>query len=329
MQDIFGHTKRHPAYRELLKRHPDNPILKPTDWPYPVNSVFNPGAVRLQDTSETLLLVRVEDRSGLSHLTAARSADGVSDWKIETKPTLLADREKRPEEFWGVEDPRITWVPELNQYAVVYTGYSRSGPGVCLALTSDFRTFEHFGMIHPPDDKDAALLPCRFNGLWTMIHRPVPAHGAAHIWASVSPDLRHWGNRRILLPAREGGWWDASKIGLSPPPIQTKEGWLMFYHGVRTVASGSIYRVGLALLDLEDPLKVIHRSREWIFGPLETYEHFGDVHEVVFPCGTVLGDDGDTLNIYYGSADTTVCLATASINELLEYLKKHNYLGTA
>ena len=127
-----------------------------------------------------------------------------------------------PEEIWGIEDPRITFVPELQQYVVTYTSYSRGGPGVSLALTKDFRTFERYGVIMSPDDKDSALLPRRINGCWALIHRPMTTLGA-HMWISYSPDLRYWGRHRLMLEARRGAWWDANKIGLSPPPIETSE----------------------------------------------------------------------------------------------------------
>jgi beta-1,4-mannooligosaccharide phosphorylase len=203
----------------LLLRHPSNPILTRHDWPYRINSVFNAGATLLEDGT-TLLLCRVEDRRGLSHLCAARSADGIGGWKIDPEPTLMAVPEKHPEEIWGIEDPRLTYVPELRQYAIAYTSYSRGGPGVSLALTKDFRTFERYGVVMSPDDKDAALLPHRIDGLWAMIHRPMTTLGA-HIWISYSPDLRHWGGHRIMLEARRGAWWDANKIGISCPPIET------------------------------------------------------------------------------------------------------------
>jgi predicted GH43/DUF377 family glycosyl hydrolase len=216
----------------------------------------------------------------------------------------------------------------LSRYAVVYTAFSQGGPGVSLALTKDFKQFDHFGMIHSPENKDAALFPRRFGNHWAMIHRPVQAMGAAHIWISFSPDLRHWGSHQIILPARHGAWWDARKIGLSPPPVETAEGWLILYHGVRMTAGGCLYRVGLALLDLENPVKVKYRGSEWIFGPLQSYERIGDVQDVVFPTGAVLEDDKDTLRIYYGAGDTCVGLATASVRELLAWLKSHHYAGT-
>src|SRR5205823_802284 len=143
-------------YETLFHRHRANPILTGKDWPYSINSVFNAGATLLPDGS-TLLLCRVEDRRGISHLCVARSVNGVDGWQIDREPTLLPNPEQYPEELWGIEDPRITYVPELKKYAVAYTSYSRGGPGVSLALTEDFRSFERLGVVMSPDDKDAAL----------------------------------------------------------------------------------------------------------------------------------------------------------------------------
>lgn len=302
---------------ELFERCPSNPILSVKDWPYPANSVFNAGASIVNN--ETLLLVRVEDFRGASHLTAARSADGVSDWRIDSGPTLMPDA-GHPEEVWGIEDPRITWLEERNEWAITYTAFSTGGPLVSMATTKDFRQFNRLGPVMPPEDKDAALLPVKFNGLWAMLHRPVVSFPniQAHIWLSYSPDLEHWGGHRILLRARQGSWWDANKIGLSAPPMRTKAGWLMLYHGVRITASGSIYRLGLALLDLNNPARVLRRSDEWVFGPRAHYEREGDVDDVVFPCGWTARDG--MVCMYYGAADSCLGLATAKLDDLLDYI---------
>ena len=304
---------------ELFRRHPDNPILKASDFPRMVNAAFNPAATVFDD--QTLLLVRVELRSGLSQFAVATSADGRTGWTIDH------DRRFEPRvdtfaELWGVEDPRITQVDE--DYLIVYTGYSQGGPLVCLASTRDFVTYERHGVLMSPEDKDAALFPARFGGRWALVHRPVPRTDlGVHMWLSFSPDLRHWGDSAVLLSARQGGWWDANKIGLGPPPLLTDEGWLICYHGVRETASGSIYRLGLALLDRGDPTVVLRRGNEWIMGPHANYERQGDVPDVVFPCGWILRDDGDTIDMYYGAADSVVCLATASLRELLDHLRTH------
>lgn len=298
-----------------------NPLLTAEDWPYAVNTVFNPGATLLADGT-TLLLCRVEDRRGLSHLCAARSKNGIDNWEIDPHPTLIPDPERNPGEIWGLEDPRITYVPELDQYAVVYTSFSKGGPGVSIALTKDFVSFERYGVVMPPEDKDATLLPHRIGDNWALIHRPVTPLGA-HVWASFSPDLRHWGSHRLILEARRGAWWDANKIGLCCPLIETEEGWLMLYHGVRSTASGSLYRVGLALFESMTIENCLLRSDSWIFGPEKPYEWFGDVGGVVFPCGYTVMPDKDTINIYYGGADTCVALAQGSIRELLAWLHEH------
>ncbi len=308
-------------YSQLFHRHERNPILTANDWPYPVHSVFNPGVTLLPDGT-TLLLCRVEDRRGHSHFCVARSANGVDNWQIDPRPSLLADPEHYPEELWGIEDPRITYVPELERYAIVYTAFTRDGPGVALAFTDDFVSFERYGFIMSPEDKDAALLPHRINGLWALIHRPVSAP-RAHMWISYSPDLRHWGDHKLMLVARRGAWWDANKIGLSPPPIQTPEGWLVIYHGVRQTASGSIYRLGLALFDLHTPELCLKRSNEWFFAPEELYERAGDVGNVVFPCGYTIEPGGDIIRMYYGAADTSIALATGSVSRMLEWLDRN------
>ncbi|HEY1207975.1 MAG TPA: glycosidase [Terracidiphilus sp.] len=306
----------------LFTRYSGNPILSREVWPYPINSVFNAGVVRLAN-GDTLLLCRVEDHSGLSHLCAARSANGMDGWRIDAQPTLMANPKEFPEEIWGIEDPRITYVPELEQYAVAYTSFARGGPGVSLALTKDFRSFERYGVIMTPEDKDAALLPHRIGGRWALIHRPMTALGA-HMWISYSPDLRHWGSHKIILTARRGGWWDANKIGLCSPPIETANGWLMIYHGVRQTASGSIYRLGLALFDLEHPDICLQRGDSWIFGPEASYERGGDVNDIVFPCGQTIEADNDTINLYYGAADSSIAMAKGSIRCLLSWLDSNS-----
>src|SRR5688572_27643769 len=178
-------------HENLFHRHPSNPILSAADWPYPIHSVFNAGATLLRDGT-TLLLCRVEDRRGHSHLCAARSRNGLDGWVIDTEPTLIPDPGRYPEELWGIEDPRITYVGELGKYVIAYTAFGRSGPGVALALTEDFRSFERYGIVMQPDDKDAALLPRRVNGNFALIHRPMYDSGS-HVWISFSPDVHNWG----------------------------------------------------------------------------------------------------------------------------------------
>jgi predicted GH43/DUF377 family glycosyl hydrolase len=308
-------------YPELFQRHPANPMLTARDWPYPAHTVFNAGACQVGE--ETVLLVRVEDRRGHSHLTVARSHDGHSNWHVDPKPSFVPDPLNHPEEAWGVEDPRLTWVEDREEWIIAYTAYSEGGPLVSLGRTNDFVNFARIGPVFPPPDKDAAVFPRRFGDRYAILHRPMsPDSPGAHIWISFSTDLIHWDDHRILLQARRGAWWDANKIGLSPPPLETEEGWLLLYHGVRTTAGGCLYRLGLALLDLEDPTRVLRRSDEWIFAPEMTYERQGDVNGVVFPCGWILDPVSGGVRLYYGGADTCLSLASAHISDLLDYVRQ-------
>ncbi len=300
---------------QVLRRADANPILTVAEVPYPANSVFNPGAARVGD--ETILLLRIEDLRGISHLHAARSGDGVSGWRFDPQPLLRSEVDRYPEEIWGCEDPRLTWLPEREEWAIAYTAYSRRGPLVSLATTRDFRSVHRLGPVMPPEDKDAALFPRRFGGRWAMIHRPSPLRPGAHMWISFSPDLLHWGDHTMFLEARDGAWWDAGKVGLGPPPLETPEGWLLMYHGVHATAGGPIYRAGLALLDLENPRLVVGRTDEWIFGPSAAYEVEGDVGHVVFPCGWVLDPAGEVVSVYYGAGDSVVGVASAHLEDLL------------
>ncbi len=307
------------ALQELFDRHPSNPILTVADLPYRANSVFNPGAGRVG--GETLLLVRVEDLRGISHLIVARSADGATAWRFDEEPLIVPEPDRHPEEIWGCEDPRLTWLPEREEWVIAYTAYSRRGPLVSLAMSRDFTDVRRLGPAMPPEDKAAALFPRRIDGRWAMIHRPSPLRGGAHIWISYSPDLHHWGDHELLLEARDGAWWDAGKIGLGPPPLETADGWLVCYHGAHGTASGPIYRVGLALLDLDDPRRVLRRTDEWVFGPQAPYERGGDVNKVVFPTGWVLDEATGTLSLYYGAGDSVIALATANLADILALMR--------
>ncbi len=309
-----------PRPKELFARYTGNPILTAANWPYPINVAFNPAATLLADGT-TLLLCRIEDRQGSSHLCAARSGNGFDGWEIDPTPTMEPEPDGHPEEAWGIEDPRISYVPEVGSYAVTYTSYSPTGPGVSLAFTSDFRQFERLGQIMPPENKDAALFPRKIGGRWALIHRPVIGGTHAHIWVSYSPDLVYWGRHKMVLPSRPGPWWDSTRVGLACPPIETEDGWLVIYHGVKMTVAGAIYRVGLALLDLDDPQRCIARGNRWVMTAETPYEMVGDIHNVVFPCGYTLDPSNpDTLHLYYGAADSCVAVATASVREMLDSL---------
>ena len=302
---------------ELFVRFGGNPLLTGQRWPYPVNAVLNPGAALVD--GRTVLVCRVEDRRGISHLTVARSADGVSNWVVDAAP-LLAPSPGHPEEAWGVEDPRVTRIDELDCWVIAYTAFGPQGPAVALATTGDFLTVERLGLVCPPEDKDAAVLPRRVGGDFILFHRPVSVIGGRPgVWMSRSRDLHSWAAPEPVFGARPGGWWDSARVGIGPPPLETPQGWLVVYHGVRDTVAGALYRVGLVLLDLDNPAVVLARSAEWVLGPTKGYELTGQVPGVVFPCGLTHTKTGE-LRLYYGAANTVIAMATAQIDDVLTFL---------
>jgi len=303
---------------DLFERARGNPILTPERWPYRINAVMNAAATTVGD--ETLLLCRVEDRRGFSHLTIARSRDGVTNWVVEDRPFLEPSAD-HPEEQWGVEDPRITRIDELDAWVIAYTAFGPGGPAVALATTTDFVSVKRLGVVCSPEDKNASLLPRRVNGEFVMFHRPVSTIGGrADVWISRSVDLHSWSAPEPVFGARPGGWWDSARIGVGPPPLETPHGWLVVYHGVRQTVAGAIYRAGLALLDLENPAVVLKRSDEWVLSPAEDYELSGDVPGVVFPCGLIHDGATNQLRLYYGAADCRIGLAVADYDEVLAFV---------
>jgi predicted GH43/DUF377 family glycosyl hydrolase len=304
----------------VFQRFVGNPLLAPSRWPYPVNAVMNAGAAEVE--GDTVLLCRVEDRRGISHLTVARSRDGVSNWVVDETP-LIAPEAGNPAESWGCEDARLTRVDELGAWVIAYTAFGPGGPSISLATTEDFRSIQRLGVVRAPEDKNGALLSRRVNGEYVLFHRPVTVIGAhADVWLSRSSDLHGWSSPVPVFGARSGGWWDAARVGMGPPPLETPEGWLVVYHGVRETVAGALYRAGLALLDLDDPSRVLRRCSEWVLGPTEDYELTGDVPGVVFPCGLIHDSETDQLRLYYGAADTCVALATSTLTDVLDFLRE-------
>jgi len=297
---------------DLFKRHPGNPLITIHNVPGRAAAVYNPGVAQVGD--ETVLLLRVEDRRGMSHLRVARSKDGEHGWRVAPEPLLEEGLPEWPHEEWGCEDARVTRIGE-SEWVMAYTAYSRFGAAVALATTTDFEAAERLGVVMPPNNKDATVLPEQVDDEWMVLHRPAPG-GQEHIWYATSPDLTHWANHGCVMLERGGPWWDGLRIGMGAVPIRTDRGWLLIYHGVKEVLRREIYRLGLALLDLNNPRKLLARTTEWVFGPREDYERYGQAPNVVYTCGALV--KGDEVWMYYGAADTSVCLAKARLSDLVE-----------
>jgi len=303
--------------KPIFQRCDQNPILTPANVPVSAEAVLNPGAAEFD--GQVVLLIRVEDSSGYSSIHTARSKNGVDDWRIDPKPILQYGLPRWRYEQWGCEDPRVTYIADQKHWYITYTAYSPRGAAVGLARTSDFVTAHRIGLIFAPSNKDAALFPAKFGHRWAVLHRPEAGGGIEDIWIAYSPDLTHWGEPHCVLMEGHGPAWDAVKVGAGPPPLRTEHGWLLIYHGVKSYAGQLIYRVGAAMLDKHTPHKVIARSPQCLFKPTAAYEVSGLISNVVFPTGLLLR--GEDLWMYYGAADTCICLATVKLKDVLNCLE--------
>jgi len=303
---------------ELFDRFPANPIIQAKDIPVPCQSVCNPAACLVD--GETVLLLRVVSADNKSNILVARSADGVGNWRYNSQPLLGPMVGSAWYEEWGAEDPRIVFLPDRNEYAITYVGSSRQGAGVCIATTRDFQTVERLGLVIHPYNKDAVLFPRKIGGRYHLLHRPT-AGPLENIWLADSDNLRDWGGPLCVLEEEDQPGWDSGKMGAGPPPIETPQGWLLLFHGVQHEESGWLYRMGLALLDLSDPSKVIARAPSWVFEPRRPYEMRTGQPGIVFPTGAVVR--GDILHLYYGAADSTVAFATAPLARLVDALESY------
>ncbi|KPK62180.1 MAG: hypothetical protein AMK73_06605 [Planctomycetes bacterium SM23_32] len=296
---------------DLLERYEQNPVITAADIPFTCNTVFNGSPVKLG--SEYLMLLRVEGQHGYSLFALARSQDGYR-FEVEDRPVMapVTEGPMARYEVAGIEDPRIT-VLEGRIY-VVYTAFSGYGPVMSLATTEDFHTFERLGVISEPGNKDGLLFPRKVGGRYARLDRPI-GNDVGSVWVSFSDDLTYWGDSRVVITPRQGHW-DSYRVGGSAVPIETEDGWLEIYHGVKMTSGGPIYRAGAVLLDLDDPSVVISRSDVPILAPRTDYERVGDVGNVVFASGAVVEPDG-MVKVYYGAADTAICVATAPLAEII------------
>jgi len=270
---------------------------------------------------EYLMLFRSHLRTGRSIIGLARSREGFQ-FIADDKPLLTpsTDGSFAAYEEFGVEDPRVTRIED--DYLITYSAYSRSGVRIALARTKDFVQIERVSLITQADYRNTVIFPEKFGGLYARLDRPHSEISPWSIWISYSPDLVYWGNSQLVMKP-EPYHWDEMKIGPGAPPIKTDQGWLSIYHGVFQTMDGSVYRLGVALHDLIDPAKIIGVGDSWILQPEDPWEVTGYVHNVVFSCGAVPETDG-TVKLYWGGADTVMCVGEANIAELVSLCLQHS-----
>jgi beta-1,4-mannooligosaccharide/beta-1,4-mannosyl-N-acetylglucosamine phosphorylase len=250
---------------------------------------------------------------------AGRSIDGIQ-WEIEANRIRFKCTDNELGNFIYSYDPRVCWL-EDRYYITWCNGYH--GPTIGVGYTHDFETFFQIENAFLPFNRNGVLFPRKVNGKYAMYSRPSDnGHTPfGDIFYSESPDMIHWGHHRhVMSPV---GGWQSTKVGAGPTPIETSVGWLLIYHGVLTSCNGFVYSFGAALLDLEQPWKVIYRTRSYIFNPREYYECVGDVPDVTFPCAALVDPPTGRMAIYYGGADTVTCLAYAKFDELMDFIKNN------
>ena len=300
---------------DVVARYPGNPIITPGMIPG-ANAVFNSAVIPFEGRFAAVL--RVESRQGYQTMRQAWSDDGIH-FDVLPEPILTPTEEPFLTFEEAIYDPRITKIGDV--YYICYAAENRYGCQVSVSKTLDFRRFEKVAIASEPTNRNMVLFPEKIGGMYVRLDRPFQPGGQGHIWMCDSPDLVHWGNPRCVMESRRFAW-DQGKIGPGAPPIRTDEGWLVIYHGTTPRCNGLIYKAGVALLDLEDPSRVIARSKEYLMAPSEVYERVGDVPNVVFVTSAIPDFEKDEVRLYYGAADTCFCLATARISDLIEFARK-------
>jgi len=306
----------------VVWRFKNNPII-PRDLLPTSNSIFNSAVVPYKDGFAGVF--RCDDTRRFMRLHAGTSHDGIN-WRIEKDRIqfIPADPNLELPKFEYGYDPRVCLIED--RYYVMWCNGYRNQPTIGLAYTDNFENFYQIENAFLPHNRNGVLFPRKINGKYAMLSRPsdMGHTNFGDIYYSQSPDLHYWGDHRFVLGARGLGW-QSTKVGAGPVPIETTEGWLIFYHGVLNSCNGFVYSMGAALLDIDKPWQVIYRSVPYLLAPHELYEQVGDVPNVVFPCAALHDAQTGRITIYYGAADTVTALAFTQIDEVIEFIKKNSY----
>ena len=301
----------------VVWRYSANPIIAQDHIPTS-NSIFNSAVVPYQEGFAGVF--RCDDKRRTMQLHAGKSQDALH-WEIEPERIQWRPANEQASEindFIYGYDPRVVWI-EDRYYVTWCNGYH--GPTIGVGYTHDFETFYQMENAFLPFNRNGVLFPRRIDGKYALLSRPSDnGHTPfGDIYYSESPDMIHWGRHRLVMASSFG--WQSTKIGAGPIPIETSEGWLLIYHGVLTSCNGFVYSFGAALLDLEQPWKVVARGEPYLMAPQAPYERTGDVPNVIFPCAALTDAATGRVAIYYGGADTVTCLAFAYVDELVEFVR--------
>ena len=304
---------------DVVWRSSRNPII-PRDLIPSSNSIFNSAVVPCNGGFAGVF--RCDNKARRMVLHSGKSSDGIR-WEIDHDMIEFICDDKEVGYFEYGYDPRVCWLED--RYYVTWCNWYH-GPTIGVGYTYDFCHFYQAENAFLPFNRNGVLFPRKIGGNYAMLSRPSDnGHTPfGDIFYSESPDMCYWGKHRHVMASSRG--WQSTKIGAGPTPIETTEGWLVIYHGVITSCNGFVYSAGAALLDLDEPWKVLYRTEPYILSPQKLYECVGDVPNVVFPCAAVSDAPTGRIAIYYGGADTVVCMAFAQVDELIDFVKSHSRL---
>lgn len=303
---------------DVVWRYSHNPII-PRDLTSTSNSIFNSAVVPFKNAFAGVF--RCDDRTRMMQIHNGKSTDGVN-WEIDPAPIQFVCDDPEIARVQYRYDPRVCWL-EDRYYVTWCNGYH--GPTIGVGYTVDFETFYQTENAFLPYNRNGVLFPRKINDKYAMLSRPSDTGHTpfGDIYYSESPDMIHWGCHRYVMGRGRTGW-QSTKIGAGPNPIETTAGWLLFYHGVLTSCNGFVYSFSAALLDLDQPWKVIYRAAPYLLSPQRDYECVGDVPNVAFPCAALCDAETGRIAIYYGGADTVTALAFAYVDEVLDFLKANS-----
>lgn len=306
--------------QDVVWRYMHNPVI-PRNLIPSSNSIFNSAVVPYGDGFAGVF--RCDDKRRHMQIHSGRSKDGLK-WELTNDRIHFIPESPSigNYEFEYGYDPRVCYIED--RYYVTWCNGYHGQPTIGVGYTYDFEKFFQLENAFLPHNRNGVLLPRKIHGKFAMFSRPSDRGHTpfGDIFYSESPDMIHWGCHRFVMGTESG--WQSTKIGAGPIPIETTQGWLMIYHGVLTSCNGYVYSMGAALLDIEEPWKVLYRTAPYILSPQELYECVGDVPNVAFPCATLIDAPTGRLAIYYGGADTVTCLAFAYVDELIDFIKANS-----
>lgn len=304
---------------EPIWRYSENPIISRRPFPG-ADRIYNSAVVPWE--GGFIGIFRVDGRNGLPFLHLGRSTDGFA-WDIEHSPIPFHDASGAEVTSGYQYDPRV--IPIDGDYLICWCNEFSGCPTIGIGRTRDFQNFEFVSNAFLPFNRNGVLFPKKFGDDYLMLSRPSDSGHTpfGDIYLSRSRDLVDWGRHEYVMGSKSSGWWDSTKIGGGPAPIETPAGWLLFYHAVTHQCNGYVYSVGAALLDRDNPSRVLKRGKGWIMNPEEPYECMGQTANVQFPCATLVDGDTGRICVYYGAADTCTALAFTTVDIMLEWLEQN------